>query len=152
MELFNTSGGVDNSVFEQYKLCVEMADRISQRRMISNSFYLTILSIIISLFSFVEISAIFFQVLFCIVGVLFSLIWYVNISIYKKMNSIKFKIINELEERLPAFAFAKEYAIQNSTKHTKFTSIEKFAPIFFALIFVTIGLFFVSCKFCCYVK
>ena len=90
-------------LIEQYKICVEMADRISDRRMQTNKFYISILSIFLTLPSLIlekKLSDGYQNTIFLLTALLgFALCaaWLINIESYRKLNSAKFKIINEME-------------------------------------------------------
>jgi hypothetical protein len=99
----------DSAVLEQYKLYVEMADRVSSRRGLTNSFFLTLNT---GLFGFV---AAFHKVpvggqacwlaipLVAILGQCFA--WFYLVRSYRLLNSAKFQVLGALEERLPASPF-----------------------------------------------
>ncbi len=93
-------------LLEIYKLHVEMADRVSQRRLQTNRFYIALLS---GLFAFVTLlfnkdllvwHGKIILLVFSILGMILCLIWLINIHSYKQLNSGKFKAIHGLEQQL----------------------------------------------------
>ena len=103
-------------IFEQYRLCVQMADNISERREKMNKFFLALNGAIIAVavpmlneyehpidicISFLQS----FPVLFVLIAVAYY--WRTSISSYGKLNEAKFQVIGELEERLPARPYVK---------------------------------------------
>ncbi len=107
----NVSGHED-LIFEQYKLCVEMADRISSRRDTANAFFLTLNSIFFgTAASFVDkINSIpnkWMLILPLSVLLLQSFFWWRLIISYKQLNSAKFQVISELEQKLPAAPYGR---------------------------------------------
>ena len=86
-------------LLEQYKLYVEMADRVSQRRDQSNRFYVTIVSalaaivVIIARFG-VPANGALLEVAFLVIGLFgfaLSIVWHFNIRSYRILNSAKFR-------------------------------------------------------------
>lgn len=147
-------------LLEQYKLFVEMADRVSQRRDQSNRFYVTFVSAIAGLLMVLarfgtSVNGIW-PVVFLISGLLgtaVSLIWFLNIRSYRTLNSAKFEIINDLERQLPYPGFAKEWELLRpaigSPKYLQLTRIEQLVPAVIILLFLGIagyGLYLLVCR------
>ncbi len=133
-----------NHMLEQYKMYVEMADRISQRRNLTNVFCLTLCSSIITVigFSLVNILAITAVVLpfFSALGVVLSVTWWWLLRSYRNLNSAKYKVIGQLEEKLPASPYWgaewKELGEGKSLKkYLPLTVLEQFVPILFLLFY-----------------
>ena len=134
-------------LLEQYKLWVEMADRISVRRGQANTFYISLLSAILTLLSLIidknivvgSASVLLFFT--SIAGLALCLTWYANIQSYKQINSLKFKVINEIEQYLPFACYSREWEIleekqKNGKKqYIRLTGIEKIVPLIFALLY-----------------
>ena len=102
-------------LLEQYKLYVEMGDRVSQRRDQSSRFYATIysaLAAILILEARFDLSGDAWGPVFLIagiVGVVVAGIWFMNIRSYRRLNSAKFAVINEMEAQLPFSGYGKEW-------------------------------------------
>jgi hypothetical protein len=133
------------TLFEQYKLYVEMADRISQRRAQTNQFYLTVLSALIVILSFI-ISNHLYQnllniVIFVVgfVGIVLCIIWHYNIQSYKQLNTGKFAVIHEMEEMLPYAPYKREWEFLSQGQDKKIyfplTHVEKYLPLIMALLY-----------------
>ncbi|RLI03069.1 hypothetical protein DRO38_03190 [Candidatus Bathyarchaeota archaeon] len=130
-------------LIEQYKLYVEMADRVSARRAQTNRFYISLLSVLLALLSIVVTREVFngiLSVIFVAVGILgiaLCFLWYVNIRAYRQLNSGKFKVIHEMEQRLPFPAYEREWEIlgkgKESKKYLKLTRIEQCVPFALAI-------------------
>lgn len=90
-------------ILEQYKLCLELADRISQRRDSANTFFLTFhTAVIAALAGFSpEIEPTIARTFF-IVSVGVCAAWWLLLRSYRTLNRAKFQVIGLLEERLPA--------------------------------------------------
>lgn len=153
--------------FEIYKLAIEMADRVSSRRMLANGFFLSVHTTLVAIlgFSYEKVAADNKSVLVIVgmVGFLLALTWLFAIRSYRRLNRAKFNIINEMEKDLPTQYFTREWAeLTKTTEHdlevkglrnrwikfkdryTTLTNIESIVPIVFAIIYVVIlaGTFF----------
>ena len=126
-------------LFNQYKLYVEMANEISNRRDEMNKFYLTLISLFISIFS-ILISITQKPVLFIIpliITMVICFIWMKTIESYKTLNRSKFDVINEIENKLPVKGFTIEWELlKNLYQHNKLTKVEKYVPIIIGIIAV----------------
>lgn len=99
-------------ILEQYKLYVEMADRISNRRDVANAFFLTLNGLIFGAigvmidkgFQFEPKWTIFFPLAVLLLGCFF---WWRLILSYKQLNGAKWAIVGEFETRLPASPYGK---------------------------------------------
>lgn len=93
-------------LIDQYKLYVEMADRISARRDSANNLFLGLMTLLITVIGVCYFNKSFNLIyVVCAVGIVFCCVWFSLISSYRKLNSGKFKIIHLIEERLPVRSF-----------------------------------------------
>jgi cbb3-type cytochrome oxidase subunit 3 len=134
------------TLFEQYKLYIEMADRISQRRAQTNQFYLTVLSALVVILSFVVsnhlyqnfLNIVIFVIAF--IGILLCIIWYYHVQSYKQHNKGKFAVIHEMEAMLPFAVYKREWEILGEGKDKKiylpFTHVEKYLPFIMAMLYI----------------
>lgn len=133
-------------LFMQYKLCVEMADRVSSRRNTANNFFLsvnTLLVAIIGALSQLGSSSISYILLWAIIasiaGILFCLCWATTIRRYRDLNNAKFNVINAIEKRLPASAFTTEWKYlcrgKSADEYTHLTAVEYWVPIIFVALY-----------------
>ncbi|MBO8143582.1 MAG: hypothetical protein H0Z16_03220 [Thermodesulfobacterium sp.] len=131
-------------LLEQYKLYVEMADRISERRMQTNKFYISLLSGLLALLSILVSVGKFNQtVIFIIVsllGIALCILWHINIRSYKQLNSGKFKVIHEMEQYLPFPCYDKEWELlgegKEKSKYLQLTRVEKYIPFILAIPYI----------------
>ena len=101
------------ALLEQYKLYLELADRISARRMLSNTFFLSVNSalaggVFLSLEKLKSIEP-FFTIAFFIVCIAFCMVWWLIVHSYRQLNSGKFKVVHEMENLLPYSCFHREW-------------------------------------------
>ena len=90
--------------FELYKLAVEMADRISARRALANSFFLTVNTGVLALLGSQNI-----RWYPAAAGIVMCLTWWALLRSYRDLNRAKFEIILVMEERLPVRVFGDEW-------------------------------------------
>lgn len=124
-------------LLEQYKLAVEMADRMSNRRQNTNSFFLSINTalIIFSAYYFrLDEKDHFLPFLFPLFGTFICLLWVRLLSSYQEMNSVKFEIITEIERQLPIDIYRKEWGKLGNSGYVPFTKREPMIPYIFLLI------------------
>lgn len=136
------------AILEQYKIYVEMADRISQRRGLTNTFFLTLNTLIFTGVGLVwdhgpdvAVAA----VLLPLVAVLGECAaWFYLVRSYSLLNTAKYKVVGALEERLPASPYwSAEWASlgegRDWRKYWPLTHIEKWIPVLFAVAYVAGG-------------
>lgn len=123
-------------LLEMYKLMVEMADRVSQRRQTGNSFYLSINTAIVAGSSYLNAPNIGLQ----LAGIMICFIWLRNIATYKSLNSAKFHVIQQLEARLAASPYKDEWDFlkrsSNKSKYVPFNEVERFVPMIFIVFYL----------------
>ena len=80
-----------------YKLTVEMADRVSQRRHTANSFYLSVDTLLVSGSTYIGATAPTLKnaVIITAAGIATSLLWMRGIESYRSLNNAKFKVIQD---------------------------------------------------------
>jgi hypothetical protein len=92
-------------VLDQYKLAVEMADRVSGRRGAANGFYLTAASALLATSEGLSLA------IAAVAGMALSIAWWTQLTSYRNLNAAKWKVIGDLENKLSAQPFADEWAI-----------------------------------------
>ncbi|MET9294845.1 hypothetical protein [Streptomyces sp. NPDC003077] len=136
--------GLRPEVLELYKLAVEMADRVSARRGTANAFFLSIQSALVTLVGFgipkLSESPWWVSLAVSLAGITLSATWWLQLRSYRDLNSAKFKVINKLEEQLPAQIFADEWeALKNDPipgwrkRYAELGTSERIVPQVFAV-------------------
>ena len=127
---------------ELYKLAVEMADRVSQRRQTANSFYLSINTLLVGGSAYLGTlrpSADTISIV-SLAGVAICVLWGWNIASYQTLNSAKFKVIHDLEQSLPSQLFKEEWEKLDpdgdGKRHRPFHKVEGLVPWVFGLVYV----------------
>ncbi len=139
-------------LFEQYKLYIESAEKLSDRRQHANTHFITINT---ALISFIGLS---FQlkvlqdigwarILFAFLGIVICFIFWHLLNSYKQMNSGKFDVIHEIEKHLPLALYKHEWDILGHGKKPKiyypFSHIEKLIPWIFGAIYILLAALFI---------
>lgn len=135
-------------LFEQYKLYVDSADRISQRRSSTNSFLLTVNASLVTLYGLTTplkpSGAAAWHLLVPFAGILVCMAWLSLVENYRNLNSVKFKVIHELENQLPASLYAYEWQLLEGGEGNVYkpvTHIEQWIPVIFILLYVGLVLY-----------
>ncbi|OEU92275.1 hypothetical protein DB35_06815 [Streptomyces abyssalis] len=135
------------AIMDQYKLYVEMTDRMSVRRATANTFFLLVNSTVFAFIGPLTQNAPVQQdsVLVLTFGMLLVQCgaWFWLLRSYRQLNSAKFRVIGALEERLPAAPwFRAEWAAigggKDKSKYWPVTQLEQWVPVVFALAYVTL--------------
>ncbi|NDD62595.1 MAG: hypothetical protein EBZ36_01220 [Acidobacteria bacterium] len=137
----------EKHLFEQYKLYVEMADRISARRMLANSFFVGVHTALITAFTvllkekvllptFVGLAPFLAVILLCFV-------WWRVVHSYRQLNSGKFKVVHALEQMLPVAPYDAEWISLGEGKNRKLylplTHIENWVPVCFGVLYALLA-------------
>ncbi|GEO34955.1 RipA family octameric membrane protein [Cellulomonas aerilata] len=139
--------GYQAAIMEQYKLYVEMADRISSRRGLANTFFLTLHSAVLTLVAVFWkdqpdglSSWVLLPLLVLALGL--CLAWFWLVRSYRQLNSGKFAVIGALELRLPASPWwnGEWKALRGDEKdkstYWALTHLEIWIPFLFGLAYV----------------
>ncbi len=123
----------DSVVLEQWKTCVEMANSNTEKRTNSNNIFITINAALLAVVSF---SLDYKSIVLSIVGIAVCIVWLYSIEDYKKLSSVKYHIVNEIEQKLPLAPFTDEWEkLKNEKQYIGLTKIEKILPWLFILLY-----------------
>lgn len=153
VKYYDSSDKYKDHIMEQYKIYLEMADRISARRNLANTFFLTLHTVIIGALGItfdklidIEWKGLIIFPLIAVLALCFT--WYRIVKTYRQINTAKYKVVGLMEERLPSSPYwsAEWKALgegKNPDLYVPLTQIEKWVPIIFAVIYVLGALFFI---------
>ena len=110
-ETYGDSFGTD--LLEQYKMYVQSAENVSARRVASSRYLLTLNIALVTLYGIQSEGSVrsYWATLVPILGILVSLLWYQIIQSHRDLNTVKFKIIHQLEEHLPVALYTHEWQL-----------------------------------------
>ena len=136
-------------LLEQWGKCVDMANSISDKRINSNGIFLALESALVALITFTFDAK---SLILSVLGICVSVYWYFSICAYKRLNSVKYEIINAIEDKLPVAPFREEWErLKHKKKNGKIkvpslSGYEKALPIIFGLIFLACIIAAYSCS------
>jgi hypothetical protein len=146
---------------ELYKLAVEMADHVSERRTGANNFFLALHAAFASIVTFVGLQTKTTNngestppsgdhsgmIVIVVIGVLLCAAWFLGLRSYRDLNTAKFKVINALETELPVRVFTDEWRYLKEDKvpgwrgrYREQGTVERLVPVLFGVIYVLAGL------------
>jgi hypothetical protein len=140
-EVSRSGTPLPEGLLEQYKLAVEMADRVSARRAAANGFFLTVQSALVALLSVPSIERRWIAA----AGVVFAATWWLLLRSYRQLNAAKWSSIAALESRLPAQPFTDEWTELKRDpikrwrpRYAELGFVERIVPGVFAALFIVI--------------
>ncbi len=104
-------GPLPDGYLDLYKLAVEMADRVSARRGLANSFFLTINTAVVGVLG-TQSSRWYFAV----AGITLSVAWWASLVSYRNLNAAKFNVIISMEQSLPRQIYEEEWKLLSSPR------------------------------------
>jgi len=133
------------ALMEQYKVYVEMADRVSGRRMLANTFFLSLNTAVFT------VIGVFLQhkhqgapwllviPLIAVVGQCAA--WFYLVRSYRQLSTAKYEVAGLLEEKLPASPYwrAEWTALgegKDRSKYWPLSHLEQGVPILFAATYI----------------
>jgi hypothetical protein len=138
-------------LMEQYKLYVEMADKLSSRKDEANKFYVSLLTGVLALLSIVFSRGsfeIFTAVIILSIGILGLTVcgmWRINIHTYRRLNKVKFQIINEMEQSLPFACYKREWEVMKQDaggkKYLTPTRVELDIPVLVSIPYLFLSIY-----------
>jgi hypothetical protein len=131
-------------LLEQYKIFVESSQKVSEKRISTGNYLLTVSSSLLTVFGIASTLHVggAWLVIIPIAGLLVSLTWFSLVISYKDLNTAKFKVIHELEDYLPVALFRYEWhsCEQGRGKAYKpITHLERWIPVIFAGVYLVLA-------------
>jgi len=136
----------ESHLFEQYKLYVEMADRISARRNLANTFFLGVnTALLTALTALLKEDILPKSLISCIPFIAASIlcfVWWKMIGSYRQLNTGKFKVIHLIEQNLPIALYDAEWEVlgkgSNPAVYRPLTNVENWVPFCFIALYLAI--------------
>lgn len=129
-----------SAVLEQYKLFVDMADRVSARRASTNTFFLglntAVLTVIGVLWRDKPVGPPTLLAAPLLLLLVLCLAWFLLVRSYRQLNSAKYAVIQALEQRLPASPYRREWSALGEgarrATYWQLSKVEQWIPVIFA--------------------
>ncbi len=151
-ELFNPTFSITDEsqyrvFYEQYRLYIEMMDRLSERRNSANTFFLTLNTGVLAVMTgFLSLEGRIvptnWLVILAVAGVILGLMWARIVRSYDQLNTGKFKVIHMLETQLPARLYATEWSILgqgDGRLYKPLSHVERHVPHVFILFYICVA-------------
>lgn len=142
------SDGDQSELIDQYTTYVDTTLNVSNRRMRNNRFYVLLLSGTLAIVSVLADTQIIEDVGLLLAGLLglaLCALWYLSIVSYKQLNSGKYKVIQAMEEDLPAEPFANEWDVLDEGRdwrtYISHTRVERKIPGVLAVPYLLITIY-----------
>ncbi len=127
-------------MLEQYRLTVEMSDRLSARRASANSFFVTLNAALLTAAEALDLKVAAW------LGVALAATWWLLLRSYRRLNAAKWVAIDELERELPRRPFAVEWQQFKRDplerrfllRYAELTIVEQTVPAVVALLYVLV--------------
>ncbi len=137
-------GSFNTDLLEQYKLYVQSAENVSARRLASSRYLLTLNAALVALYGLQPqgFSQSYWTLPIPVIGILVSLLWYLVIKSHADLNRVKFDVIHEFEQHLPAAMYKYEWHLAEEGRgkiYRAVTTIERWIPILFVALHVVLG-------------
>lgn len=132
-------------LLEQYKLYVQSAENVSARRVASSNYLLTLNIALVALYGLQSASfgESYWTLLVPVIGIPVSLLWLLIIKSHADLNSVKFDVIHEFEQHLPAAMYKYEWQLAGGGQGKAYravTTTERWIPGLFAVLHAVLAI------------
>lgn len=143
------AGHFQQHLFDQYKFYVDSALKVSDRRISTGNYLLTVNSSLLTMFGLIAGYSDWGSALAVIpaAGVIVTLAWISLVVSYQRLNAAKFKVIEELESHMPAAPFREEWTILlagTGGPYQPVTQVERWVPAVFLCLHLALGAYAVD--------
>ena len=132
-------------LMEQYRIYIDSAEKISDRRQKNNDFFLTVNTALLALLGISSKTnniSVPMIIIVSLAGIVICYSWYRLIVSYKNINTGKFKVVHKIEKQLPVSLYDVEWKELGEGKNKKlylpFTHIELKIPWIFVILYLIV--------------
>ena len=126
--------------FELYKLYLDTAERVSDRRAAANQWFLSVNGAVIGLYGFLGTQSDAGRMLWGwaipAAGILVCFAWAAILESYRKLNAAKFQVLQDIESSFEHKLFAAEQQAYKATGRRRLARLEGFVPWSFVLLYL----------------
>jgi len=126
----------DEILLRQYEKMVDTTIEVTNWRQNTNNFYVTVNTGILAIAAYLYGNTTGTGQIISLIGIAISALWHQNICYYRTLNAAKFRVIHEMERKLPIAAFTKEHAYFTEINPHSATKIERRIPYLFAAAYI----------------
>lgn len=136
----------DELIFSEYQLYSEQKENFINRNFQTNRFYMAALFVTLIAMIYtgnvVFLSKISATLVFALLGLSVSILWWMNVDSYNTLIKVKYaNVIEKIEEKLPVKPFTEEYKGIEEFRNNKvfvFSDIQKVIAVISALFFFAV--------------
>lgn len=138
-------------LIEQYKTYVNRSNDVSNRRLKTNQFYVSLLSGGIAAIGLLvkpqRLTGIQYIGLIVVglVGVALCVTWFFNIWSYKQLNQGKYQVIHDMEQKLPHACYTDEWSKleegKNNRLYLEHWKVERAVPVILAIPYLSLAIY-----------
>ena len=132
-------------LLEQYKLYVQSVENVSARRVASSQYLLTLNAALVALYGLQSTSfgESYWTLLVPVIGIPVSMLWLLIIKSHADLNRVKFDVIHEFEQHLPAAMYKYEWQLAGGGQGKAYravTATERWIPGLFAVLHAVLAI------------
>ena len=136
-------------LLEQYKLYVQSAENVSARRIASSRLFLALNAGLVALYGIqpAGFGQSWWVVPVALLGLIVCLLWHQIIRSHRDLNRVKFKLIHEFEQHLPAMPYTREWRLAEQGQGRSYravTDVERWVPWAFLVLHVVLPIVLVA--------
>lgn len=138
-------GNIDAQLLDLWGKTADLADNIIDKRISSNNIYMSIETALIAAAYFMKN---WWDYIVCVVGIIIAIMWLFSVLNYRSLSAVKYKIIGEIEEKLPVKPLSYEWTLIRKEKKYFYygnSKLEIMIPIVFALLYITVIICLATC-------
>lgn len=126
--------------FGQYKLYVQTAENVSEKRQTANTYFLSLNSFLLVLSGYLTTTDFkLWNAIMVIAGIVICFLWIFNLQSYRSLNTSKYKVICNMEKKLPVKLFDDEWKFlgrgEEVKRYLKLSVVEQGVPIIFIFLY-----------------
>jgi len=127
-------------LLEQYKLYVESSQKVTDRRITTGNYLLTVNSFLLTVFGVAASQHLggLWLAIVPVAGLLVSFTWYSLVVFYRNLGARKYKVVHQLESFLPVAPFLCEWRARDERGRRGVTHLERLIPLTFAAIYLVL--------------
>ena len=137
-------------LLEQYKVYVQSAENVSARRVSSNRYILTVNAALVASYGFqsASLGLTTWTIPIAVAGIIISLLMLSIIKSHRDLNTVKFKVIHEFEQHLPAAPYDCEWQLAEEgcgKSYQAVSHIESWIPVVFLVLHGVALIYLIPC-------
>lgn len=136
----NADLSTDKDTMSQYLMYAQTAENVSGRRIATLQLMSAASAALLATLSFGLSGDAFFAygIVISVVGILIACLAHSLVKSHRMLNNIKYEIILEFEQKMPARPFTREWDLLQARTYMQLTRIERWIPVVFGVVHLSI--------------